>query len=145
MQVAEREQVGCALQLQGQVQVQVTSRDCQHGAACSTHLHLALDTSAVGTVGPPPAVPALRLGPAQLPAARLAPLLDRRPLLGLALAAVPLGGSVPILELGALPDCCRRLLDLGREPGLQPGGGLSVDRLPPLTHVLGRLLFYSIL
>jgi hypothetical protein len=24
------------------------------------------------------------------------------------------------------------------------GGGLSVDRSPPLTHVLGRLLFYSI-
>jgi hypothetical protein len=24
------------------------------------------------------------------------------------------------------------------------GGGLSVDRLPPLTHVLGRLLLYSI-
>ncbi len=24
------------------------------------------------------------------------------------------------------------------------GGGLSVDRLPPFTHVLGRLLFYSI-
>ncbi len=26
-----------------------------------------------------------------------------------------------------------------------PRWGLSVDRLPPLTHVLGRLLFYSIL
>jgi hypothetical protein len=25
------------------------------------------------------------------------------------------------------------------------GGGLSVDRLPPLTHVLGRLLFYYII
>ncbi len=24
------------------------------------------------------------------------------------------------------------------------GGGLSMDRLPPLTHVLGRLLFYYI-
>jgi hypothetical protein len=28
--------------------------------------------------------------------------------------------------------------------GSGSGGGLSVNRLPPLTHVLGRLLFYSI-
>jgi hypothetical protein len=27
--------------------------------------------------------------------------------------------------------------------GWPHGGGLSVVRLPPLTHVLGRLLFYS--
>ncbi len=33
---------------------------------------------------------------------------------------------------------------LGRTGGCG-GGGLSVDRLPPLTHVLGRLLFYYIL
>ncbi len=29
-------------------------------------------------------------------------------------------------------------------PRLHCGRGLSVVRLPPLTHVLGRLLFYSI-
>ncbi len=46
---------------------------------------------------------------------------------------------------GALGQCSQRR-DACRmtHPLLwRGGGGLSVDRLPPLTHVLGRLLFYS--
>jgi hypothetical protein len=49
------------------------------------------------------------------------------------------GPACCMLHAGCGPDAAWAVASWGKGRG----GGLSVDRLPPLTHVLGRLLFYS--